>query len=365
MYKTLIIEPQEFSLRLLQNYPIWGEGDNDFCCSKTASNGEEALELLNTEHFDLVLTEINLPFLDGLQLLKKIHKDNQPPIIVFISDIVSFSYAREGFIYGVFDYFPKPVSQESMKDLLARVAKELEKYKNIASQIPSQSKRQSYFSQMQVLHIVNGFISNNINILSEFKELLFKLYVKPNATLVPAPDIVANQFYLDIVDELYSKFEWLTLYLPQDFHKKIDYLVLTKADDYIDFYHRKLTQLYRLFTSLFRTFPDKTLHNVYNYMLLHPEEDLKLKSMADRFYINHTYLSNLFSKKSLDRFSQLVTMIKMKRAEYLFIYEELSIIDVVFHLGYKDVNYFTRIYKTTIGKSPSEYIHSNNTNYSI
>jgi two-component system response regulator YesN len=86
MYKVLIVEPQEFSLKALLNLPVWGKGQEGFVCTKTASNGEEALTLLQTMEFDLVLTEINLSIFDGLQLLKQIHRDNENPLIAFISD---------------------------------------------------------------------------------------------------------------------------------------------------------------------------------------------------------------------------------------------------------------------------------------
>ena len=99
----------------------------------------------------------------------------------------------------------------------------------------------------------------------------------------------------------------------------------------------------------------------------HPEDDLSLTTIAGKFFMNHTYLSSLFSRKSDLRYSQLVTMVKMKRAEHLINYTTLSLEDIALQLGYKDFRYFLNIFKKTIGKSASEYIRNEYeySNYSL
>jgi two-component system response regulator YesN len=370
MYRTLIVEPQEFSRNTLLHLPIWGDiEDTDnkdgFVCSKVASNGQEALELAKSEKFDLILTEINLPFCDGLQLLKQIHKDNQPPLVVFISDIISFSYAREGFIYGAFDYLPKPVNREAMEALFKRAADELVKYKKRSRTEVTAGHQPPYFSPAKIGNIINGVTHQRREVLDEFYDMLDKLY--HDSANVQQPDLIANRLYTNVIEGIYEKNDWLSLYLPQDFHRQIDYLVLHDINDYISYYQRKLTYLYDLIGQLNPMFQDETLAKVYLYILKNPEDDLKLTSVAGKFYLNHTYLSNLFSRKSNERYSQLVALVKLKRAEYLINYTSLPLVDIAEQLGYKDFHYFTRLYKKIIGKAPSDYIRDENDgfNYSI
>lgn len=365
MYKTLIIEPQASSLNALLNLPVWGTDKKGFICSKTAANGQEALELIKNTEFDLILTEINLSLCDGLQLLKQIHKNNQPPLVVFISDITSFSYAREGFICGAFDYLPKPVNREEMEALFQRAAAELEKYKKNSPADDHSLENYSYPAPDKISNIINGITHQNPAALDEFHDMLDALY--RDTPYARQPDIIVNKLYTAVIDGIYKRNDWLSLYLPQDFHKQIDYLVLHDADDYVAYYLRKLTCLYNLIGQLNPMLQDETLSQVYLYVLHHPEEDLKLTSVAGKFYLNHTYLSNLFSRKSNVHYSQLVTFVKLKRAEYLINYTTLPLIDIAEQLGYKDFHYFTRLYKKTIGQAPSDYIRADcgSFNYSI
>lgn len=362
LYKVLIVEPQEFALKALLNLPVWGKGPDGFVCTDTATNGEEALTLLRTKKYDLVLTEINLSIYDGLQILKLIHRDNEEPLFVFVSDIVSFSYARESFIYGAFDYLPKPVSKENMQALFLRAAEKLKKQKKLLSSASDFSNEVNFlFNKGQIVNILNKFTRKDDTVLEAFSKIM-KALCNTKVSSQP-PDILANRIFVTIIESIFTRHEWLSLYIPQNFHKRLDYLILNDSNNFADYYKRKFTGLYQLYCQLNPDFNDETLKKIHLYILQHPEEDLKLSNIAKKFFINHSYLSNLFSKKSSIRYSQLVTLIKLKRAEYLLNYTTLPIIDIAFKLGYKDVNYFSQIYRKTIGKSPSEYDRDDNTYY--
>lgn len=364
MYKVLIVEPQEFALKALLNLPVWEKGQDGFICTDTATNGEEALKLLKTKQFDLVLTEINLSIYDGLQILKQVYRENEEPLFVFISDIVSFSYAREGFIYGAFDYLPKPVNKDNMQALFQRAREKLKKQKkqlSTASDIYSEYR--AFFSKGQIQDLLNKFTRKDDTVLELFRNMIMTLYQTKLSS--QPPDIIANKLFVTIMEGIFTRHQWLSLYIPQNFYKKLDYLVLNDTNNFIDYYGRKFTTLFQLYCLLNPDLYDETLKKIHLYILQHPDEDLKLIYIARKFFMNHSYLSNLFSRKSNIRYSQLVTLVKLKRAEYLLNYTTLPIIDIVYQLGYKDINYFAQIYKKVIGKSPYEYDREDYYDYSI
>lgn len=367
MYKVLVVEPQEFSLNALLNLPVWEKVTDDhdgFECVMTAKNGQEAIDFAQENHFDLILTELNLTLRDGLQVLKQVHISNQPPLVVFISDIVTFAYAREGFIYGAFDYLPKPVSQHDIEKLFQRAAEELERLKKQHLSINHSSNFR--FAPEQISRVLDDFSRRNRRVLKNFQHMIRSLYDAPDKKS-QNPDLLASKLYLSLVEGIYARNEWIQLYMPRSFHEQIDYLELEKPDDYIAFYQRKFTYLFDKYSELNPAFDDDTLAKIHLYILAHPEEDLKLTTISARFYLNHTYLSNLFSRKSSLRYSQLVAMVKMHRAEYLINYTDMPLEDIATLLGYKDFRYFLKLFKETIGRSASEYIRNEEhySNYSI
>lgn len=93
----------------------------EYCCNENyevllASNGEEALEIVNIEKVDLIILDIMMPKLDGFSLCKQI-KDKNIPIIILSARTDEFEKLL-GFELGIDDYVTKPFSP---KELIARV----------------------------------------------------------------------------------------------------------------------------------------------------------------------------------------------------------------------------------------------------
>lgn len=92
-------------------------------------NGEEALEILKKENIEVMLTDIRMPKMDGIELVKEAQKLSHVPIIVIISGFDDFNYAVEVMRYGVKEYLVKPIERDRMNELLAKLEQELqEKY---------------------------------------------------------------------------------------------------------------------------------------------------------------------------------------------------------------------------------------------
>ncbi len=91
----------------------------------TASNGQEALERLEMQHADILLTDIRMPKLDGLGLIEQAKLLNPRLQTVLISGYSDFEYARRAVNLQAFDYLLKPVEQAQLTDVLTRLLKQL------------------------------------------------------------------------------------------------------------------------------------------------------------------------------------------------------------------------------------------------
>lgn len=81
-------------------------------------NGEEALEILREESIDVMFTDIRMPKMDGIQLVKEIEMIKNRPDIVVISGYDDFNYAVEMLKHGVSDYILKPVKRDKIEEIL-------------------------------------------------------------------------------------------------------------------------------------------------------------------------------------------------------------------------------------------------------
>lgn len=90
-----------------------------------AQNGEAALSLFLQYKPDIVITDIRMPHMDGLEFIKKIREFNQDVKIIILTGYDDFSYAQQSIKNNVFDYLLKPVKKEVLKESVQRAADEL------------------------------------------------------------------------------------------------------------------------------------------------------------------------------------------------------------------------------------------------
>jgi len=158
MYNVLIaddeIEVRE-GLKLKLNWQDMG-----FIISGEAANGIEAEELLKAEHFDLLITDMNMPVMDGVQLLDVCRSLNPSIQIMIITGYEDFHYARAGVRSQAMDYLLKPVTRDELKTTLNKIKDELDKKKQLHGDSEMMQWRLSqYYKEMKqrfLLDLVRG-----------------------------------------------------------------------------------------------------------------------------------------------------------------------------------------------------------------
>ena len=92
-----------------------------------AENGANAFQIMQEEHIDILLTDIKMPFLSGIELIKKVREAGLNPICIIYSAYGEFEYAKEAISLGVIQYLLKPVNIKEFKKLLENVIETCEK----------------------------------------------------------------------------------------------------------------------------------------------------------------------------------------------------------------------------------------------
>ncbi len=95
------------------------------------------------------------------------------------------------------------------------------------------------------------------------------------------------------------------------------------------------------------------------YLENHYADDISLEAMAEQVNISPQYFSKLIKKTTGFNFIDWLSMLRVKKAKELLTTTDFTVKEVCFMVGYKDPNYFSRIFKKRIGITPSEFVKAN------
>jgi two-component system, response regulator YesN len=131
-------------------------------------------------------------------------------------------------------------------------------------------------------------------------------------------------------------------------------LINKKEDIYLfakDYLLKKVTEINTIKASR----ANALLAIAIDYMEHNFQKDLSLEDVAKFIQISPFYLSKIFKKESGENFIDFLTAIRIRKAKDFLTNPLLTIKDVCYQVGYKDPNYFARVFKKTCGITPTEY----------
>lgn len=150
MKKVLIVDDEELIRETLQRI-LKKEG----YYIDVAVNGSEAIQKFNDNNFDLVLLDINLPDIDGLEVLKSLKEITSDILVIMITGYASVENAVKAMKYGAYDYVEKPLKKSTIK-LIVKLALETQVLKK----------------EVKFLQETGSIESEQINFIGESKPIL-------------------------------------------------------------------------------------------------------------------------------------------------------------------------------------------------
>lgn len=127
MIQVLIVDDEKLEREGIKYLLAMEEGEWNI---REASNGRDALQILKNEETDLLLTDIKMPHMDGLELTSKAKELNPGLQVVIFSGYSDFTFAQEAIRYGVTEYMLKPVEPESFHKTINQTKKNILKKKD-------------------------------------------------------------------------------------------------------------------------------------------------------------------------------------------------------------------------------------------
>ncbi|NLN42272.1 MAG: response regulator [Clostridiales bacterium] len=133
MYKLLIVEDEIWEREGLVDFIDWRQLNIQIV--GTASNGIQGLKMAKLHQPDIIITDIRMPILDGLELSKRVKFFLPQCKIIIITGYDDFEYARDAIHAGVYNYLLKPVQKKELLNTINRVIKDILQEKKHVEQI--------------------------------------------------------------------------------------------------------------------------------------------------------------------------------------------------------------------------------------
>ncbi|GGF94879.1 response regulator transcription factor [Paenibacillus abyssi] len=120
MHKVLLVDDELFVRKGLMNLIDWKSLGYEICGE--AESGQEALDIMEQVSPDLVITDIRMPVLDGLDLIRTVTTEwRKVPVFIIISGYHDFKYAQQALRYNVHDYLLKPIDEVELENTLKKL----------------------------------------------------------------------------------------------------------------------------------------------------------------------------------------------------------------------------------------------------
>ncbi|MCR5421256.1 MAG: response regulator, partial [Lachnospiraceae bacterium] len=121
MLKVMLVDDEPFIMQGLSVLIDWEK--LGFRIVKMASNGKEAYDFLKSEKVDLIIADISMPLMNGIELIKRIREEKlSDAYFIILSGYNDFSYAQQAIRYSCLEYLLKPIDKEELIGILNRVS---------------------------------------------------------------------------------------------------------------------------------------------------------------------------------------------------------------------------------------------------
>ncbi|KUP24384.1 response regulator [Paenibacillus sp. DMB5] len=177
MYNVMIVDDEPVIKKGLQCFIDWSILGCEVVCE--ASNGMEAVELLDYYEIDIIVTDIRMPGMDGLALSDYVHRNSPQTKVIILTAFADFSYAQTAIQYEVVDFVVKtnpteqiPRAIEKATRLLEKEREQMQKVRQLESKL---NDNLSEISEKFLKEALGGLITDEVSLLSRSRELGLEL----------------------------------------------------------------------------------------------------------------------------------------------------------------------------------------------
>ena len=356
----------------------------------TAENGATGLEKARELKPDLIIADVRMPVMDGLQMAKTLFDENADLAIIAYSGYKDFENARRALDSGVAGFLLKPIESDELLKRVSEVMQKLDEKRNnnrmigqFISSLPIVRQQQfeillkdgqqskSAAEQLALLGVclpsagtliyiytdnpyIKTFIGKAESVLSDYV----------NASEVFADRaVILTSAGVDFVREQISRLLDATL---NETDARFSVSAAAFGGDipaaYLKAKELSKNTLFTVINSVVTENKNGHLKKVVRDALQIIERDynkkLSVKSVADMLYTSESHLMHEFKAQVGKTFNECLTDFRILKAEELLLKGDMRIGEVAYAVGYNDVKYFGQVFRDYFGCTPSEWLES-------
>jgi two-component system, response regulator YesN len=343
--QVMLVDDYEIFRKQLRRQKCW-RNQSEFVITGEADNGLDALIALRKKPVDILVTDIKMPKLNGLELLERARDEGLCKCVILLSEYADFEYARKGIVLGAFDYIVKPVKDSSFFSVLSRAADYITKLSNA-----EKAEDETFYERTA---LVNCIVNGSGNFENAISSLTQKCYASVDHDFVKSGVLLAEA-ERKIYEAVVRKAKWLSL-LVSDIEHICNKII--QSDNFYTISAVFEEFLREMYTTVKAYYPPKMsplAATVIDYILAHPFEKLTLTCMAENCFVSKAYLSHSFKVDMGKSYVEYVVLLKMQIVKKLLLETDLTMAEIAEKLNYDDYKYMGRLFKNIFGLTPTDY----------
>ncbi|OEG62962.1 MAG: hypothetical protein BHK79_10810 [Halanaerobium sp. MDAL1] len=373
-FKLLLVDDEKPIRKKLINNTDWkAEGYQIFA----AANGEEALKIIMEKGIDILVTDIQMPKLSGMNLIEKAKRNSSHLKVIVISGYAEFEYAQKSIRFGVNDYLLKPFRSKKLLEVVNKAKEELIKEKDNEQRLAVlRGEISSYINENKLDTIYNwliddqffqhqSLIMDRIDLEAVLKrgskedilETVNKIIEELKAVDLNKEKlfVVLNNLILEsfkIIKDLDYQAEDLMEIIDKERIENLNYEQIKEIEIILKEF---LLRLHDLISFTPGEKNAEIISEMKAYIAENYQDGITLSELARKFNLSTGHLSNLFHEESGESFSDYLNMIRLNKAKELLKTTDDKIYQIADQLGFNDAYYFSSWFKKLVGASPTTY----------
>jgi YesN/AraC family two-component response regulator len=350
-FKVVIVEDNPLTVRSLVETIDWASLDCEIV--GTAGDGETGQRLILEKTPDILLTDIRMPQASGLDMIRDIEAYEPRTEYILISGYADFEYARRAMAYGVQYFLTKPIDEEELFADIEKIRGKWaaqENYAEMADLFPEELLQQ--LEEAMLLRDPKGIraaVSGVFEVLRDHREKLSTENIR--------------MLCLNLVLFGTRKYPHASLrinsYLGRNVLSSRSVSRMISLDELENWTFNMLKGAGEILEGDDPGGKRDLIGEAKAYMQENYAKNISLNDIAERFYVNPFYFSQLFKKKTGTTYQKYLTELRMKRAEVLLRDTDLKVYEICEQVGYTDTNYFSKLFERSTGRKPSAFRNGN------